>query len=412
MRASEFVYLTLAVVLGVLFFAVASFFVSMTMMLVTGRETVLEPMAASGTGILYCLFKFFRDGNFKDTPISFGISLIALTIVFWSLSGFRPFGAALTEFPVSTLIGSLAMIGFSAKGLQLVMRDVPASRMDRHYLELLTIRVLRAFGYVFFVAVVFFPFYVMVISSLKPQSELVQKPLDYSLDWSEGWIALFRGYRDLFVLYEFGGYIATSALVSVVTVALTLCFAVPGAYAVARLRFPGRKALSRSILLIYLVPAIVLVIPLYGIFSLLGLRDSLVGLLIVYPATTLPVAVYMLKGYFANIPAELEEAGMVDGCGRLKVIWRITLPLCLPALSSVGLYVFMIAWNEFLFAFMFLDDPRTFTISRAVVSLNSSEVPRQYLMSGAVLVTLPVLALFLWFERYLVEGLTAGSVKG
>ena len=196
------------------------------------------------------------------------------------------------------------------------------------------------------------------------------------------------------------------------TVLFTLAAAIPGAYAVARLRFPGRTTLSRSILLIYMVPAIVLVIPLYAVFSQMGLRDSLAGLLIVYPATTIPVALYMLQGYFRGLPAELEEAGLMDGCNRLGVIWRITMPLSLPAIASVALYVFMIAWNEFLFAFMFLDTPDIFTLSRGVVSLNSSEVPRQHLMAGAVIVTVPVLCLFLWFERFLVAGLTAGSVKG
>ncbi len=102
----------------------------------------------------------------------------------------------------------------------------------------------------------------------------------------------------------------------------------------------------------------------------------------------------------------------MDGCSRLGVIRRITLPLSLPAIASVALYVFMIAWNEFLFAFMFLDSPEIFTLSRGVVSLNSSEVPRQHLMAGAVIVTIPVLVIFLWFEKFLVQGLTAGSVKG
>ena len=120
----------------------------------------------------------------------------------------------------------------------------------------------------------------------------------------------------------------------------------------------------------------------------------------------------MLQGYFRGLPSELEEAGLMDGLSRIGVILKITLPLALPALASVSLYVFMIAWNEFLFAFMFLDDLNMFTLSRGVVSLNSSEVPRQHLMAGAVVATVPVLVLFLWFERYLVAGLTAGSVKG
>ena len=159
-------------------------------------------------------------------------------------------------------------------------------------------------------------------------------------------------------------------------------------------------------------PAIVLVIPLYTVFSQLGLRNSVFGLLIIYTATTLPVAIYMLQGYFKSIPKELEEAGIMDGQNWFGIIVKIILPLSLPAIASVALYVFMIAWNEFLFAFMFLDDVKLFTLSRGIVSLNSSEVPRQHLMAGAVIATTPVLVIFLWFERFLVSGLTAGSVKG
>jgi multiple sugar transport system permease protein len=112
------------------------------------------------------------------------------------------------------------------------------------------------------------------------------------------------------------------------------------------------------------------------------------------------------------LPAEVEEAGLMDGLSRIAVIWKITLPLALPALASVSLHVLMIAWNEFLLAFMLLDDPSKFTLTRGIASLNSSEIPRQHLMAGAVIVTLPVLAIFLIFERFLVTGLTAGSVKG
>ena len=160
-------------------------------------------------------------------------------------------------------------------------------------------------------------------------------------------------------------------------------------------------------------PAIVLVIPLYTIFSQLGLRNSIEGLLIVYTATTLPVAIYMLQGYFKSIPKELEEAAILDKLGWFGIITKIIIPLSIPAISSVALYVFMIAWNEFLFSLMFLDNPNSFTLSRAIQYLSGdAETPRQYLMAGSVVVTLPVLFIFVYFEKYLVSGLTAGSVKG
>jgi hypothetical protein len=137
----------------------------------------------------------------------------------------------------------------------------------------------------------------------------------------------------------------------------------------------------------------------------------LFGLCIVYPATTIPVALYMLKGYFSGLPSELDDAGLMDGLTRWQIILKISIPLSVPAIASVALYVFMIAWNEFLFAFMFLDDVKIFTLSRGIVSLDSTEVPRQHLMAAAVVATVPVLFIFLWFEKFLVSGLTSGKCE-
>ena len=310
------------------------------------------------------------------------------------------------------LVTAVVIFLISALSWHLCLDGMGSESQARYQLEVILLRVLKGVGFVFFTIVVALPFYVMLMTSLKSQQSLLANPLDLSIDFSKSPKALFRSYIELFTQYRFGSFLINSAIVSVATVVITLLFSIPGAYAVSRLRFPGQAVLSRSILLIYMVPAIVLVIPLYAVFSQLGLRNSLLGLIIVYPATTIPVAVYMLQGYFRGLPYELEEAGLMDGLTRLGVIMKITLPLSLPAIASVSLYIFMIAWNEFLFAFMFLDDPGIFTLSRGVQALNSSEIPRQHLMAGAVIATLPVLVLFLWFERFLVAGLTAGSVKG
>ncbi|MDJ1009736.1 MAG: carbohydrate ABC transporter permease [Paracoccaceae bacterium] len=299
----------------------------------------------------------------------------------------------------------------SALPLARILQSLPFGSATRHEFEEAVIRFLTGFGYIFFTAIVFIPFYVMVMTSLKNQQQLLQNPLDFTIDLSEGW-GLFRSYAELFTDFNFGSYLWVSFYVSVLTVFITLLFSVPGAYAVARLRFKGVKAFSRSILLIYMVPMIVLALPIYIIFSMVGLRNSIVGIVMIYPVTTIPVALYMLQGYFRGLPAEVEEAGLMDGLNRLQVIWKITLPLALPALASVSLYVFMIAWNEFLLAFMLLDDPSKFTLTRGVASLNSSEVPRQHLMAGSVIATVPIMALFLGLERFMTKGLTAGSVKG
>ncbi|ETX29140.1 carbohydrate ABC transporter permease [Roseivivax isoporae] len=312
---------------------------------------------------------------------------------------------------LSRVLGQAIAAGATAAGLRAYLRDLPPHRLTRHEFEDAVIRFLTGFGYVFFTAIVAIPFYVMVMTSLKNQQQLVQNPLDFSIDLSRGW-GLFDSYVELMTVFNFGSYLWTSFYVAVLTVVLTLAFSIPGAYAVARLRFRGAAVFSRSILLIYMVPMIVLALPIYIGYSMVGLRNSVLGIVLIYPVTTIPVALYMLQGYFRGLPAEVEEAGLMDGLSRLAVIWKITLPLSLPALASVSLYVFMIAWNEFLLAFMLLDDPSKFTLTRGIASLDSSEIPRQHLMAGSVIATLPIMAIFLGLERFMTRGLTAGSVKG
>ncbi|MDQ3708891.1 MAG: carbohydrate ABC transporter permease, partial [Actinomycetota bacterium] len=168
-----------------------------------------------------------------------------------------------------------------------------------------------------------------------------------------------------------------------------------------------------AMVLVYLFPAIVMAIPLFVLFSAIGLRDSLVGLMIVYLAQTIPVALYMLRSYFQSVPVEVEESALIDGCSRLSLIGRIVLPLAAPALVAVGLYVFMIAWNEFLYALLFLTQSQElWTLPLGLQQLDNQEIPKTVLMAGAVIISLPIIVIFFVAERFLVEGLTAGSVKG
>ena len=338
-----------------------------------------------------------------------GLWIAAILVAFGTILGLG--SIAIDASLLQAVIGS-ALLGVSfAWTMRWILDDLPSGTLTRHEFEAATIRFLMGFGYIFFVAIVLIPFYVMVMTSLKNQAELVQNPLDFSLDLSRGW-ELFSSYEELLTEFNFGSYLWTSFYVSVLTVVITLLFSIPGAYAIARLRFKGQSVMSRSILLIYMVPMIVLALPIYIAFSMTGLRNTIFGIVLIYPVTTIPVALYMLQGYFRGLPHEVEEAGLMDGLNRLQVIWKITLPLSLPALASVALYVFMIAWNEFLLAFMLLDDPSRFTLTRGIASLNSSEIPRQHLMAGAVIATVPIMAIFLGLERFVTKGMTAGSVKG
>ena len=374
----------------------------------------IEPIQISFQGALIsgmltgALSEFRKLGEGK----SIFISIVLGSLIFLVSNYFSPWNINLEKNPLAAGLGTLLVIISTVWSTRKALSGIELESFDRDEIEKFTIRIFQGMGLLFFIIIVAFPFVYMVITSLKSQMALLTNPTDLSISFESGLAGLMKSYQEVWTTFNFQRYIWISTVVSVGTVGITLSLSILGAYSVTRLRFPGRIWLSRSILIIYMFPAIVLVIPLYSIFSQLQLRNSLIGLFIVYPATTLPVALYMLKGFFSTLPAELEEAGRIDGCSRLGVIWRITLPLSLPAISSVALYVFMIAWNEFLFAFMFLDNPDIFTLSRGMVSLNSSEVPRQYLMAGAVMVTVPVMALFFWFEKYLVSGLAAGAVKG
>ena len=383
---------------------------TMVLIVTTGAPLSLQlgPAVLTGISVGVIAMTMRRDGPLRRHLI--GVVLTGLLLFGFSLgSPFDPQGLVTVWQSGLFLVMNAIVIWLS---ISATVGNTPATRLTRYLAEIFYIRLLWGQGLMLFVLIVAIPFYVMVMTSLKNQQSLLLNPLDFSIDPTVGADVLFRSYIELFTRYDFLTLLVNSAVVSVVTVLITLLFSIPGAYAVAKLRFPGRQWLSGSVLLIYLIPAIILVIPLYAVFSQLGLRNSLLGLCIVYPATTIPVALYMLRGYFAGLPSELDDAGLMDGLTRLQIITRIAMPLSTPAIATVALYVFMIAWNEFLFAFMFLDDVKLFTLSRGIVSLDSSEVPRQHLMAGSVIATLPVLMLFLWFERFLVSGLTAGSVKG
>ena len=337
--------------------------------------------------------------------LNFIFKLIIFSIIFIFIDGYL-----IQHMPIWYNIGVFLILYFFINKIKKFNKKI----LEEEYsTQIIIFDFLTLFGIVLFSFVILFPFYMMVVTSFKTQIALLVNPLDFSINFAQGFKDLFKSYFVIFKSYKFGKYILTSTIVSLGTVFITLIFAIPAAYAIARLNFFGKTFLSTSILIIYMFPAIVLVIPLYTVFSQLGLRNSIEGLLIVYTATTLPVAIYMLQGYFKSIPKELEEAAILDKLSWFGIITKIIIPLSIPAISSVALYVFMIAWNEFLFSLMFLDNPNSFTLSRAIQYLSGdAETPRQYLMAGSVIVTLPVLFIFVYFEKYLVSGLTAGSVKG
>ena len=258
------------------------------------------------------------------------------------------------------------------------------------------------------------PFYYMVMLSIRPIEDLLRNP-------DSLWVSNFTldTYREVLAPVTEGGQgfvsmLRNSTIVAVASVLLALAIAIPGAYAIARLPFFGRRYISVLFLAVYMFPAIVLAIPLFVMLTKLELRGSLAGLILVYISQTVPVAIYTLRNYFETVPESIEEAGLVDGLTRLQIIRRISLPLAMPSIMATGLFVFMIAWNEFLFALLFLADNRdNWTVSIGLATLSGSvEVPTTVLMAGSVVITLPIVILFFLTERLLTEGLTAGAEKG
>jgi multiple sugar transport system permease protein len=274
----------------------------------------------------------------------------------------------------------------------------------------------RVLTIVFLVLITVVPFWYMIVLSVKPIQDVL---LDPGRIWVTAGELTAGAYRAVFRSPDDGGqgflvFLRNSAIVSLITTAATLLAAIPGAYAVSRLRFGGSRLVSGLFLVVYLFPPMILAIPLFVLFTRLGLRGSLIGLALVYVAQTVPVAIFMMRNYFETIPDSLEEAGLVDGLTHLGVLRRISLPLAAPSVVATGLYVFMIAWNEFLFALLFLlERPDRWTVSLGLSRLSGSiEVPSTVLMAGSVVLTVPIVVLFFVAERRLVEGLTAGGEKG
>jgi len=258
-------------------------------------------------------------------------------------------------------------------------------------------------------ALAFFPFYWMFVTSIRPQGQLFQYPPQIlpSVD------SVFSTYVTLFRDTALGTWLWNSIRVSLGTAILASFIGATMAYALSRFRFRGRGATEYLMLATQMLPGVLLAMPMYAVFNWLGLLNSLPGLTIAYLALLVPVATSLLKTFFDGIPVALEEASLIDGASRIGTFFRITLPLSLPGLISTFLFCFIIAWDEYLFAQMFIRQPGSWTVSVGLASFSGEYVtPWDQVMGAATIVTLPAAIMFLFLQRYLVHGLTAGGVKG
>ncbi|MBU1440155.1 MAG: carbohydrate ABC transporter permease [Gammaproteobacteria bacterium] len=258
------------------------------------------------------------------------------------------------------------------------------------------------------IAFAVFPFYYAIVSSLRTGSELFVPSLWPSrLD--------LTNYRQIFVQQAFGRNILNSLVVASSVVALSLLLGVTASYALGRVAFRGRTTLLMTILGVSMFPQVAVLSGMFELIRAVGLYDTLPGLILANMVLTLPFTVWVLTTFMRELPKELEEAAFADGASPLLVVRRVFLPLLWPAMVPAGLLAFIVAWNEFLFAFTFAlsSDVRTVPVAIALLSGGSSqELPWGPIMAASVVVTVPIIALVLVFQRRIVAGLTAGAVKG
>jgi multiple sugar transport system permease protein len=252
------------------------------------------------------------------------------------------------------------------------------------------------------------PMYWLLVTAFKTD---LQEELRNSILWPRPWTLV--QFHNLTAQNPFWTWYRNTLIVAAASTVLGVGLSAFSGYAIARLRFRGAQGLMGGLLLIYIMPSALLFIPLYQIFSALHLINSLWSLIVAYPTFTIPFASWLLMGYFRSIPAELEESAMVDGASRFAAFSRIVLPLARPALLAVALFTLTNAWNEFLFAYVFITNNHLMTLPVGMQSMIVGDIlPWGQIMAASILVSVPVVVLYGYAQRFLVEGLTVGAIKG
>jgi arabinogalactan oligomer/maltooligosaccharide transport system permease protein len=258
-----------------------------------------------------------------------------------------------------------------------------------------------------FVAISVYPALNVFTISLRPGNRLRSTDLAIiPADWT------LVSYVQLFTEQPFLRWLANSLLVAALVTITGVALASIGGYAFSRFRFVGRKATMLAILTTQMFPATMLLLPLYIVIAKLGLVNTYLGLMVFYTSTALPFCVWQMKGFYDTIPASLEEAARIDGCSRAQAFWSVILPLATPGLVITALFSFMTAWSEYIVAAQVMQDEEMFTLPLGIKSFQASLSSQWGLYAAAsILVSLPVVVVFLVLSKYLVSGLTLGSVK-
>lgn len=259
------------------------------------------------------------------------------------------------------------------------------------------------------VLVIVFPLLWMVVTSIKPQSELFVIPpalLPQEIT--------FEHYRRLLVETPFLTYLGNSVILAAGTTSVVIIIATLGAHSLVRFSYPGRESLAAAVLFTYLLPSVVLVIPVYFLMVYIGLVNSLLSLVIAYTTFALPYALWLLRSFMSAIPADLEAAAMVDGASRLRAFIDVILPQAAPGIISTALFTAILAWNEYLFALVLVNSDASRPLTTGVMNMlvTSFNIEWSLLMAASVMMSVPLLVVFVFLQKYLTRGFGAGAVKG
>lgn len=257
--------------------------------------------------------------------------------------------------------------------------------------------------------VIVFPLIWLFFTAFKSKGEIFQFPTRLlPLDWT------FENYTELFRITQFLRYFINTAAISIVAAVISIVIATCASYSLSRFRIPGGRIVAVALLLMYMLPEIVLGIPFMKIFLALGLSDSLVALTIAYISITLPFSIWMLRSYIESIPTAMEEAALIDGCTRFQGFVRVIVPQAIPGIMATTIFTFILCWNEYLYALILItsEQNKTLTLGLSILLGETAIYSWGMLSAGSVLTVIPVIVLFVFFQKHIVAGFTAGAIKG
>ena len=257
--------------------------------------------------------------------------------------------------------------------------------------------------------IIVFPLIWLFFTAFKSKGEIFQFPTRLlPLDWT------WENYAELFRITQFLRYFINTAVISMVAAVISIIIATCASYSLSRFRIPGAGIVAVALLLMYMLPEIVLGIPFMKIFLFLGLSDSLVALTIAYISITLPFSIWMLRSYIESIPTALEEAALIDGCTRFQGFLRVIVPQAVPGIMATTIFTFILCWNEYLYALILItsEHNKTLTLGLSILLGETAIYSWGMLAAGSVLTVIPVIVLFVFFQKHIVAGFTAGAIKG